>query len=174
MYSLLNSRDSTKSLLNSNSEKMENLSKSFKNQLEYLESNMKMYVKSMIEIEKNQTKIEFENLETKLSSLKLVNHKVAQELKNSANDLKMEKEEFSNLKADFHQKIEEMNINYENFNKNNLDKIETFNSEFELMKAKLSEISEYIKVLSYLLRIIERKRIFQNFRSMILSTFQVS
>jgi len=135
--------------LNINSDKIEIFSKSVRNQLENMESGIKSYVKSLIEMEKKQSKSEFENLETKLSSIRLDNHRSALELKHSADELKSEKEELLVLKSGFQEKINEMNKNYENLNQSNFEKIESISAEFDLLNKKFIELSETLKVLFF-------------------------
>ncbi len=147
LHSLLTFRDSTKSLLNINADKIETFSKSVRNQLENMESGIKSYVKSLIEMEKIKSKSEFENVEAKLSSIKLDNHRFALELKHSADELKSEKEGLLVLKSGFQEKINEIDHNIENFNQSNFEKIESLSAEFDLLNKKFTEFSETLKVL---------------------------
>jgi DNA repair exonuclease SbcCD ATPase subunit len=148
VYSLLTFRDNTKSLMNINTEKIEVFSKSVRNQIENMESGIKVYARSLIEMERNHSKSEIENLESKISNIKLDNHKFAVEFKNAANELIREKEELLVLKSNFQEKIIELNRNYENANQLNFEKVELLSAEFDIMNKRFSELSETIKVLS--------------------------
>ena len=112
---LLNLRETTSKYLIVNSEKIDNFTKSVKNQLETMDMGLKTYLKTMLEISSRTNKLEFENFETKISSAKMENHRYAIDLKNLAIDLKAENEQVQVIKSDIINKIEISTRNNDEF-----------------------------------------------------------
>ena len=132
---LLNLKDATKTLLNQSSEKMENFIKSIRNQLDTMDMGMKIYLKTMIEVASKNNKNELDIIESKIGSAKIENHRYAYDLKNLANDLKVEREEVMNIKKDV---LEKINISYKNY--------DDFNSKMKENFFKLSHEHDSIKI----------------------------
>ena len=132
---LLNLKDATKTLLNQSSEKMENFIKSIRNQLDTMDMGMKIYLKTMIEVASKNNKNELDIIESKIGSAKIENHRYAYDLKNLANDLKVEREEVMNIKKDI---LEKINISYKNY--------DDFNSKMKENFFKLSHEHDSIKI----------------------------
>ena len=147
---LLNLKDATKTLLNQSSEKMENFIKSIRNQLDTMDMGMKIYLKTMIEVASKNNKNELDIIESKIGSAKIENHRYAYDLKNLANDLKVEREEVMNIKKDVLEKINISYKNYDDFNSKMKENFFKLSSEHDSMKIKFNELAEFIKVLNNL------------------------
>ena len=147
---LLNLKDATKTLLNQSSEKMENFIKSIRNQLDTMDMGMKIYLKTMIEVASKNNKNELDIIESKIGSAKIENHRYAYDLKNLANDLKVEREEVMNIKKDVVEKINISYKNYDDFNSKMKENFFKLSSEHDSMKIKFNELAEFIKVLNNL------------------------
>ena len=147
---LLNLKDATKTLLNQSSEKMENFIKSIRNQLDTMDMGMKIYLKTMIEVASKNNKNELDIIESKIGSAKIENHRYAYDLKNLANDLKVEREEAMNIKKDVLEKINISYKNYDDFNSKMKENFFKLSSEHDSMKIKFNELAEFIKVLNNL------------------------
>jgi hypothetical protein len=150
MNTLLTFRETTKKILDLNNEKMENFTKSVKNQLENMEQGMKTYIKSMIETDKKNIKAEFEGIETKMGAVKMENHRYAIDLKNSATELKAEKDEIVKIKNEVVDKVESSSKYVDEINNNTLDKFYKLNSDYDQIRSKFNEIAEFVKVIKSL------------------------
>ena len=132
---LLSLKDATKTLLTQSSERMEGFTKSIRNQLDTMDMGMKIYLKTMIEVASKNNKNELDIIESKIGSAKIENHRYAYDLKNLANDLKVEREEVMNIKKDV---LEKINISYKNY--------DDFNSKMKENFFKLSHEHDSIKI----------------------------
>ena len=143
---LLHFKDMTQITLSKCHERNENFTKSVKNQLENIEIGMKTYIKTMIDVAEVNTKNEIEIFESKLGNIRMENHKYAVDLKNSATELKAEKEEVLLHKAEIYSKIEDSIKINEDLNSNTIDKFDRIIAEYDNIKAKFNEIAEFVKV----------------------------
>ena len=129
---------------------MENFIKSIRNQLDTMDMGMKIYLKTMIEVASKNNKNELDIIESKIGSAKIENHRYAYDLKNLANDLKVEREEVMNIKKDVLEKINISYKNYDDFNSKMKENFFKLSTEHDSMKIKFNELAEFIKVLNNL------------------------
>ena len=143
---LISFRETTKKILEINEEKMNNFTKSVKNQLENMELGMKSYVKTLIEAERKSINVDFENMETKIGSIKMENHRYAIEMKNNAAELKVEKDEFLKIKTEVVEKLDSSNKHFDELNTNTVEKFTKLIADHEVIRTKFNEIAEFVKV----------------------------
>lgn len=147
---LLNFKEMTNITMNKSKDRIETFTKSVKSQLEMSEAGMKVYMKGILDVSEKNSKLEFDNFDGKIANVRMENNRYAVDLKNSAIELKSEKEEVIRIKNELHSIVESSS-------KLNLDKIEHFydkflglSAEYDVIKVKFNEIAEFIKVIIYL------------------------
>ena len=115
-----------------------------------MDMGMKIYLNTNIEVASKNNKNELDIIESKIGSAKIENHRYAYDLKNLANDLKVEREEVMNIKKDVVEKINISYKNYDDFNSKMKENFFKLSSEHDSMKIKFNELAEFIKVLNNL------------------------
>ena len=143
---LMNFKETTNITLTKSKDRIENFVKSIKSQLESNETGFKNYTKIMLEAAEKNYKTEFENFEGKILNIRMENNRYAVDLKNSALELKSEKEEVIKIKIDLYSKIESSSKINEDKTSSIADKFYGISSEYDVIKVKFNEMAEFIRV----------------------------
>ena len=110
--------------------KVDSMSKSISSQFDYLEKELKSYSQVLVEQCDKNFKFELNTINQKFQDMKIENHRYAIDLKNTANDLKVDYEKLTNIKSEMYIKLDILTNNLKQQTKTineNLEKIKEDN-----------------------------------------------
>ena len=131
--------------LKSYKEKLENLIGVFNNRINNSEDKFKEYCNLCFNKFDKKNNDRFNELEDRISSLRMENVKHSSELINRSNELKMDWDKIMNIKSEIDDKLNSELEKYKIFNNDLIKKLENQKSEFNLIKQRFTELSEFIK-----------------------------
>jgi len=126
-------------------EKFENLIVGLSSQLENVERSMKNFTTKLLQDTEVNFKREYDNIGVKIGDMRLENNKYAYQLQKNANELTSEKEKILALKSEVNKQLDVTLEKCKEMNKNTFDSFETIKGEYQSIKNKFVELSEFIK-----------------------------
>jgi hypothetical protein len=123
--------------------------KSIGTQLEQSEKGSKNYVNKMLEGSEANLRNEIEQLNKRIGEMRMENHKYAFELQKSANELNIEHDKMLNLKKETLNSLDTSVMKMENMHKDTTKELDEYKSEFNKIKSRFVELSEFIKDIRF-------------------------
>ena len=143
-------------------DRIESIVKNMKSQTDNTENSYKIFTKTMIDGLEKIMRNEFEMSDKKLGNVRLENHRYAVELKELSGDMNSKKAEVLAIKNEVEALLL---INEKKVTENSkqvFTKLDTILGEYEVLKTKFNELSEFFKVDNILRRMSGLKEIWQN------------
>jgi hypothetical protein len=130
-------------------EKLEGMIKSITTQLEQNDRSSKNYINKLLETTEVNLRNEIELINKRIGEMRLENHKYAFDLQKSAGELNVEHEKMLNIKKDIINNLDNTVIKMENLNKDTVKEFEAQKAEYDRIKSKFGELSEFIKDIRF-------------------------
>ena len=127
--------------------KVDSMSKSISSQFDYLEKELKSYSQVLVEQCDKNFKFELNTINQKLQDMKIENHRYAIDLKNTANDLKVDYEKLTNIKNEMYIKLDILTNNLKQQTKTINENLEKIKEDNEKINKKINKMSENVHVL---------------------------
>ena len=127
--------------------KVDSMSKSISSQFDYLEKELKSYSQVLVEQCDKNFKFELNTINQKLQDMKIENHRYAIDLKNTANDLKVDYEKLTNIKSEMYIKLDILTNNLKQQTKTINENLEKIKEDNEKINKKINKMSENVHVL---------------------------
>ena len=146
IQTLINFKDKYTGEMKVSKEKVETMSKSIAGQLDSLEKGVKSYSHMLVDTSEKNVKVDFDNLSQRLSDIRMENHRYAVDVRNTANELKIENDKILNIKKEIYNTFDLTTLNFKDLNKQTNEHFDQIKEEYDLMKKKFTEIAEFVKV----------------------------
>ena len=130
-------------------DKLENLIGVFNNRVNNSEEKFKEYCNICFNKFDKNSNDRFNALEEKISSLRMENIKYSSELIERSNELKMDWDKVMNIKKEVDNKLNAELAKYSKYNNNLIKIFESQKTEFNLIKNRFTELSEFIKDIRF-------------------------
>jgi hypothetical protein len=130
-------------------EKIEAMLKSIGSQLEQSEKGAKNYINKMLDTSETNFRNEIEQLNKRITDMRLENHKYAFELQKSANELNVEHEKMLNMKKETLSSLDNSVTKMENMHKETVKELDEYKNEFGKIKSRFIELAEFIKDIRF-------------------------
>ena len=127
--------------------KVDSMSKSISSQFDYLEKELKSYSQVLVEQCDKNFKFELNTINQKFQDMKIENHRYAIDLKNTANDLKVDYEKLTNIKSEMYIKLDILTNNLKQQTKTINENLEKIKEDNEKINKKINKMSENVFVL---------------------------
>ena len=127
--------------------KVDSMSKSISSQFDYLEKELKSYSQVLVEQCDKNLKFELNTINQKFQDMKIENHRYAIDLKNTANDLKVDYEKLTNIKSEMYIKLDILTNNLKQQTKTINENLEKIKEDNEKINKKINKMSENVHVL---------------------------
>ena len=127
--------------------KVDSMSKSISSQFDYLEKELKSYSQVLVEQCDKNFKFELNTINQKFQDMKIENHRYAIDLKNTANDLKVDYEKLTNIKSEMYIKLDILTNNMKQQTKTINENLEKIKEDNEKINKKINKMSENVHVL---------------------------
>ena len=127
--------------------KVDSMSKSISSQFDYLEKELKSYSQVLVEQCEKNFKFELNTINQKFQDMKIENHRYAIDLKNTANDLKVDYEKLTNIKSEMYIKLDILTNNLKQQTKTINENLEKIKEDNEKINKKINKMSENVHVL---------------------------
>ena len=127
--------------------KVDSMSKSISSQFDYLEKELKSYSQVLVEQCDKNFKFELNTINQKFQDMKIENHRYAIDLKNTANDLKVDYEKLTNIKSEMYIKLDILTNNLKQQTKTINENLEKIKEDNEKINKKINKMSENVHVL---------------------------
>ena len=127
--------------------KVDSMSKSISSQFDYLEKELKSYSQVLVEQCEKNFKFELNTINQKFQDMKIENHRYAIDLKNTANDLKVDYEKLTNIKSEMYIKLDILTNNLKQQTKTINENLEKIKEDNEKINKKINKMSENVFVL---------------------------
>ena len=127
--------------------KVDSMSKSISSQFDYLEKELKSYSQVLVEQCDKNFKFELNTINQKLQDMKIENHRYAIDLKNTANDLKVDYEKLTNIKNEMYIKLDILTNNLKQQTKTINENLEKIKEDNEKINKKINKMFENVYVL---------------------------
>ena len=127
--------------------KVDSMSKSISSQFDYLEKELKSYSQVLVEQCEKNFKFELNTINQKFQDMKIENHRYAIDLKNTANDLKVDYEKLTNIKSEMYIKLDILTNNMKQQTKTINENLEKIKEDNEKINKKINKMFENVYVL---------------------------
>ena len=127
------------------------------------ENNLREYcTKIMNNFEKNTT-VNLNDMNVRISEVKMENNKYSYELKNSSDNLVKEMEKFLKVKEELKKSVETNIIDLKDLNKITNDNFEELKDEFHQINVKFIDLAQFIKVIKidHIIRMLDLEKILE-------------
>jgi hypothetical protein len=126
-------------------DKLDTMLKQMTMQLESNEKVLKSYTNLMVQETEGNLRREYGELTNRLGEIKLENSKYAVELNRSAKELNVEYEKLVNIRNDLGKHFDDNVNNMRESHKTTVDSFDTLRGQFDRIKTRFNEVSEFIK-----------------------------
>jgi len=106
---------------------------------------MKNFTTKLLQDTEVNFKREYENIGVKIGDMRMENNKYAYQLQKNANELTAEKEKILTIKNEVNKQLDDALARCREMNKSTVDNFETIKGEYQNIKSKFVELSEFIK-----------------------------
>jgi len=122
-------------------------------QINNCENNLREYCNKTITTNKKQTTENLNNMNMRITEVKMENNKYSYELKKNSDTLLKEIDSIAKLKDDINWKYESFLMNVKAINQGTNDNFDDLKVEFNNINNKFGDLSEFIKVILVILNL---------------------